>query len=239
MIPEGAGLYRIWSAPTVDMVVAALRQKVLAPGLSRPVIEQKEAPQVTLGNGETGSVDDLETRIDEAPLAGTGSAFDERPLRKLLAGSAPRSMLVAQTARDIPGGVFEGTRSVVIVEADSWNAADVRDALGAAGTVHGKLLVVGEAGTARTVAPLAAGVVYVAGFAHAQERGGYIKMLRLMDQVPFWQSQGNPDQPRSPLYFAENLASLSNTLQRLTNVSIVVRDTGRARQQTVVYRMAP
>jgi hypothetical protein len=239
MIPDGAGLYRMWSAPSVDTVVAALRQKVLAPGLSRPVVEQLAAPQVSLGNGETGSVDDLETRIDEAPLAATGSAFDERPLRKLLAASTPRAMLVAQTARDIAGGIFEGTRSVVIVEADSWDAAAVRDAFGAIASVRGRFLIVGDAGTPRTAPALDAGVVYVAGFAHAQERIGYLKMLRLMDQAPAWMSQGNPDQERPPLFFAENLASLSSTLQRLTDVGVVVRDTGRALQQTVTYRMAP
>jgi hypothetical protein len=238
MIPDGAGLYRMWSSPSADMVVAALRQKVLAPGLSKPVIAPRDAPQVGLGGGESGNVVDLETRIDEAPLAETGAAFDERPLRKLLADSTPRAMLVAQTARDIPGGVFEGTRSVVIVEADSWDAAAVREAIGAAGTVRGRFLVVGNAGPAGRAPSLGAGVVYAGGFAHAQEHGGYIKMLRLMDQVPAWMSQVNPDQPRSPLYFAENLASLSNTLERLTNVSIVVRDTGGALQQTVVYRMA-
>jgi len=229
----------MWSAPSVDTVVAALRQKVLAPGLSRPVVEQLVAPQVSLGSGETGSVDDLETRIDEAPLTATGSAFDERPLRKLLATSTPRAMLVAQTARDIPGGIFEGTRSVVIVEADSWDAAAVRDAMGGGGTVRGRFLIVGETGTARTAPTLGAGVVYVAGFAHAQERTGYLKMLHLMDQVPAWMSQGNPDRERPPLFFAENLASLSSTLQRLTEVSVVVRDTGRTLQQTVTYRMAP
>jgi hypothetical protein len=231
----------MWSSPPVDAVVSALRQKVLAPGLSRPVVEQRDAPQVSLGSGETGSVDDLETRIDEAPLAGTGAAFDERPLRKLLAGSTPRAMLVAQTARDIPGGIFEGTRSVVIVEADAWDVAAVHDVFGSGATVRGRFLVAGEAGTTRGTPPLGTGVgvVYAAGFAHAQERTGYVKMLRLMDQVPAWMAQGNPDQPRSPLYFAENLASLSNTLQRLTSVSIVVRDNGRALQQTVIYRMAP
>ncbi len=238
MIPDGAGLYRIWSSPSVDMVVAALRQKALAPGLSRPVVVPRDAPQVGLSGGETGSVDDLETRIDEAPLAETGAAFDERPLRKLLAASAPRAMLVAQTARDIPGGVFEGTRSVVIVEADSWDAAAVRDALGSSGAVRGRFLVVGNAGSARSAPALGADVVYAGGFAHAQERTGYIKMLRVMDQAPAWMSQ-TPGQARPPLYFAENLASLSNALERLTNVSIVTRDTGRALQQTVVYRMAP
>jgi hypothetical protein len=239
MIPDGTGLYRIWSSPPAEMVVAALRQKVLAPGLSRPIIEQRDAPQAILGNGETGSVDDLETRIDEAALLATTAGFDERPLRKLLAASTPRSMLVAQTARDISGGIFEGTRSVVIVEADSWDAAAVRDALGAGASVRGRFLIAGEAGTAGTSPALGAGVVYAAGFAHAQERIGYLKMLRLMDQVPAWMSQGNPDQARPPLFFAENLASLSSTLQRLTNVSVVVRDTGSALQQTVVYRMSP
>jgi len=238
MIPEGAGLYRMWSSPAADMVVAALRQKVLTPGLSKPVIAPRDAPQVGLGGGESGNVTDLETRIDEAPLAEAGAAFDERPLRKLLADSKPRAMLVAQTARDIPGGFFEGTRSVVIVEADSWDAAVVREAIGAAGTVRGRFLVVGNAGLAGSAPSLGAGVVYAGGFAHAQERGGYIKILRLMDQAPAWMSQVNPDQPRSPLYFAENLVSLSNTLERLTNVSIVVRDTGGTLRQTVVYRMA-
>jgi hypothetical protein len=259
MVPEGAGLYRMWSSPSVDMVVGTLRHKVLASGPPRvagmPVAPQQIAPDSSDNSDSNGGADeteprpasfgrsstDLETRIDQAPLPETG-AFDERPLRKLLAVSTPRSMLVTQTARDIPGGVFETTRVAVIVEADSWDVTAVRGVFGAAATVRGRFLIAGDPGSTRAGAQqaLPAGVVYAGGFAHAQERGGYIKMLRVMDRVPPWMAQmGTPDQPRAPMFFAGNLASLSNTLSRLASLSIVVRDTGRALQQTVIYRMAP
>lgn len=253
MIPENAGLYRILASPPVDLAVSVLRQKVLAPGSSTAPDRQLDAPQVNLGNGETGSGGDFETRIDEAPLNAGASKFDERPLRSLLETAHVRAMLVAQTARPIPdassaSGVFEGLRTVVILDADSWNAEAVRNAFGSRAAIRGRYLVVGDAGNSGR-ATLEAGLIYAAGFAHAQERPGYLKMVRLMDQPPSWMTQGQiapspsdgDDEERAgaPLYFANNLASLSRTFERVTHVSITVRDTGRALQQTVTYRMAP
>ncbi len=269
MIPSGAGLYRMWSAPSVDQVVAALRHKVLRPGPEFPSGSPggtvAVAPQSNDDDADAATTDDdtddsdaadadsdspqdppqvaapsedLETRIDEAPLPSGAATFDDKPLRQLLSASTPRAMLVAQTVRDIPGGILAATRAVVIVEADSWDAAVVREIFGASATIRGRFLIAGDAGTAQAAAALGDGVVYTARFAHAQERGGYIKMLRLMDQQPAWARTAEND-ARQPLFFAENLTSLSGALQRLSDMSIVVRDTGHALQQTVVYHIAP
>lgn len=56
---------------------------------------------------------------------------------------------------------------------------------------------------------------------------------------PIRQSQeqeGEP--PREPLFFSENIGSLSRALARVDSASIMVRDTGPALSQTVIYRMA-
>jgi hypothetical protein len=73
--------------------------------------------------------------------------------------------------------------------------------------------------------------VYAAGFRHALERGRFISTMRLIDNAP----AGADD--REPLFFSENLASLSDTLSRVDSASIVIRDQGATVSQTMTYRL--
>jgi len=43
---------------------------------------------------------------------------------------------------------------------------------------------------------------------------------------------------REPLFFSENLVSLSDTLARVDSAAIVVRDRGATVSQTLTYRLA-
>ena len=72
---------------------------------------------------------------------------------------------------------------------------------------------------------------YAAGFRHSLERARFAGMMRLVDHAVA--GDGN----REPLFFSENLASLSDTLSRVDSASIVVRDRGAAVAQTVIYRL--
>jgi hypothetical protein len=72
---------------------------------------------------------------------------------------------------------------------------------------------------------------YAAGFRHALERGRFVSMMRLVDHA----AAGS--QNREPLFFSENLASLSETLSRIESASIVVRDRGTTVSQTMTYRL--
>ena len=62
---------------------------------------------------------------------------------------------------------------------------------------------------------------YAAGFRHALERGRFVSVMRFVDNA----AAGSEN--REPLFFSENLASLSDTLSRVDSASIVVRDRGR------------
>ena len=73
--------------------------------------------------------------------------------------------------------------------------------------------------------------VYAAGFRHALERGRFASAMRLIDHA----AAGSEN--REPLFFSENLASLSDTLSRVDSASIVVRDRGATVSQTITYRL--
>jgi hypothetical protein len=72
---------------------------------------------------------------------------------------------------------------------------------------------------------------YAAGFRHAFERGRFVSVTRFVDNA----LAGSEN--REPLFFSENLASLSNTLSRVDSASIVVRDRGATVSQTMTYRL--
>jgi hypothetical protein len=73
---------------------------------------------------------------------------------------------------------------------------------------------------------------YAAGFRHALERSRFVGVMRLVDN-PFRGSEN-----RQPLFFSQNIASLSEVLSRIDSASIVVRDRGSAVSQTMTYRLA-
>jgi hypothetical protein len=79
--------------------------------------------------------------------------------------------------------------------------------------------------------PAAVEGAYAAGFRHAVERGRFVRMMRFID------NPGSGAENREPLFFSDNLASLSETLSRVQSASIVVRDRGRAVSQTVTYQL--
>ena len=73
---------------------------------------------------------------------------------------------------------------------------------------------------------------YAAGFRHTMERDRFVSRMRFVDHAVA------AAENREPLFFSENLASLSNTLSRVESASIVVRDRATAVSQTVTYRLA-
>jgi hypothetical protein len=111
--------------------------------------------------------------------------------------------------------------------------------------VKGPILIVAD--SAETLKPLlmnsritevGKNVIYAAGFRHSAERENIVKMMRLVEMPLAQQSGGPPDQSaREPLFFSENLASLSRSLQSIESESLVVEDRGSQLRQTVTYRL--
>jgi hypothetical protein len=94
---------------------------------------------------------------------------------------------------------------------------------------------------ARSSAPAVSGAgTYTAGFRHAQERDQLIKLLGFIETpaasrlAAFSTVRGH-----APLFFSENLASLSGVLARVESESIVVNDMGPRVTQTIRYEFGP
>jgi hypothetical protein len=84
------------------------------------------------------------------------------------------------------------------------------------------------------------GGVYAAGFRQARERENVVEMLSLIE-TPFAMRLATGQRPggREPLFFSENLASLSRALGRVESTSILVHDRGPRVVQTIRYRLSP
>ena len=81
-------------------------------------------------------------------------------------------------------------------------------------------------------------VIYAAGFRHSAERPNIVKMMRLIE-MPLPQQYGGlaGEEGRTPSFFSENLASLSQSLESVESESLVVEDRGPQLLQTVTYRL--
>ncbi len=129
LVPDAGGVYRAWSAPSVEQILDLLRLKVLAPQAG-PSAPSTRAPTVALSEGQTGSEGDLETRIDVPPLTRAGGAFEPEALKKLLAEAKLGGALQLESTRASPGDVFVGTQSAIVLEAaNDWNSEVARAAL--------------------------------------------------------------------------------------------------------------
>jgi hypothetical protein len=81
-------------------------------------------------------------------------------------------------------------------------------------------------------------LVYAAGFRHSAERENIVRMMRLIEMPLAQQSSGvQGEEGRTPSFFSENLASLSQSLESLESESLVVEDRGPQLLQTVTYRL--
>jgi hypothetical protein len=106
-----------------------LETKILGPHLG-PAVAAKLAPDVQLSNGETGAATDLETRIDQPPVATTVSVDTMAPLQKLLAENPVSALLEVQSTELNKDGVFVRIHSAIAFLGQSeWNEAAVRTSL--------------------------------------------------------------------------------------------------------------
>jgi len=129
LVPSQAGFYEAKANPTAEQCLAILETKLLAPHLG-PAAAEKLAPQVQIGNGETGSSADMETRIDLPPTQPVDSADNAAPLKAVLSKNSPSAILYAQSTEKDKDGVFVRIHSAVaMLTGADWNEADVRNAL--------------------------------------------------------------------------------------------------------------
>lgn len=256
--PADAGLVRAWAKPETEAVVAMLEQKLFAP---RGAATVRDAPAPSAGNMDAtvGSEDDLETRIDEAPLSEGSAQIDLAPIRAAISANAVQAMMQVETSRPSPDPVFVNLpRAIALLGERNWDAGSVRTAVDAVasrlwaatgpptalGRIYvgaaGRILVLSTAEdlmtamTGRIGAAALPGAQYAVRYLHAAELPRYERLMKLIDAPgrPAGDASG-----REPLFFSENIASLGNVLGRLQSVSLDSHDEGGMVRQNVVYRV--
>jgi hypothetical protein len=129
LVPESAGLYRAWAAPSAAQATTLVLREILAPGPGTG-LSDRTAPRAALTNGVTGSAADLESRIDEDVRPPASAGFQSSPLEALLGGAPLTAALHVEATRDAADGVFVDRGSVIVLErADEWPAGAAADAL--------------------------------------------------------------------------------------------------------------
>jgi hypothetical protein len=143
LAPASAALCRSSAKPSAAQVASLVEQKLLAPRVAAAV-SNDYAPAVDAGSGVTGAESDIETRIDEPPLAAQSAiALDD--LRRLLESASLDAVLEVRSGEALPDGVFVETPAVLAVAAAGpWDSAAVRRALSAAAA---SLWTVSDSGT--------------------------------------------------------------------------------------------
>lgn len=130
LAPPDSGLYRAWADPASGQVLDLLREKIFPPGARSESVTPKTAPVVYSGEGVVGSEQDLEVRIDEAPLVDSRLAVAFEPAGRMLETQHIQAMLEIQSSRTVGEGVFVDVPSaIVLLGANAWNADAVRRAL--------------------------------------------------------------------------------------------------------------
>ena len=272
LVPDAAGLFRVWAAPAGDDAANLVFEKLIATSAA-PEMPDRTAPRIASGGSVVGSEADLETRIDEESRAPRPSGYQVGALRQLVGSEPLTAMLHVEATAAAADGIFVRPGSAVaLARAGEWPRGAFRDALSAlvdpvwtkahigmqwhevqvGGQTVFQLeglerLAVAERGRlvfatndsallaallAHASSPaVAIEASYAAGFRHGLERERFAAMTRFIDHA------AAAAENHEPLFFSENLASLSQTLSRVESATSIVRDRGATMAQTVTYKL--
>ena len=128
-VPAEAGSYQIVAAPPAADTVLLLEAQLLAP---RTVLgpASEIAPQVQLSSGETGGGGDMETRIDQPPLATRPQTAPAEALAALVAQNPVQGSLEVRNTELDKDGVFVRFHSALVLAGSSdWNESSARAAI--------------------------------------------------------------------------------------------------------------
>jgi hypothetical protein len=130
-VPDDAGFYRARLITGSEEAEKAIEEKIFA-ATAPPKPRNDFAPQVE-GERESGSEQDLETRIDQPPLSDDRVARAFAPLRERLSGTAVQAMLEVGSTNVDADQVFVGSQSAIVLLANAnWDADAMRGAISSA-----------------------------------------------------------------------------------------------------------
>ncbi len=263
-VPVDAGLYRAWLHPSPDRAAQSIEEKLFPPAIASATPDSKLAPVVS-ETADAGSELDLETRIDQRPLAENRDAL--KPLRDRLAAAKIDAMLEVSSTKVDPDRVFVRSHSaIVLLAGTAWDANAIRAALGSAAeavwsnsataawhadangvreleglaqlamAVDGKWLVIGDSAEIVNAVFSRRNRTAIAGASYA---AGWRHARELPNFERMTKLIDFPDAGGEPLFFSANIASLGRTLQRVDTTTIVVHDFGSMLRESVVYKLNP
>jgi hypothetical protein len=248
-IPATASLYRAWATPDQETLGSVLQQVVLSNSIQTESLF-REAPQVAAEAGITGSISDLETRIDEPAYKRAGRQnIDD--LRNIISNLQPAALLHSQTTTFLNDNIFllPQSEAVILCRQPPDRAALEQALTESAGllktgsldalhlTVNGNLVALSRIPPGTMAPPLSLGVnaVYAAGYNHATEWPHYKSLFNDINR-----STANPETPapvNTPAFFSGNLLSLGDALSRVAKASIVTQDDRTVVRDTVRYEL--
>jgi hypothetical protein len=263
LAPPEAGLLRVWAHPDGASALALIAEQAIAPRTGDRQ-DNRLAPAAADLNATVGTEQDVETRIDEAPLEDDSGRAELGPLRNVLESNTLQAMLEVQSAQD---GTFVTTPGAVAVSGGRpWDAGAVRSAISAAvsklwtvaglgagwvqrpegvwtlsgpgsiaAAVNGSVLMVGNS---EEVVRAMAGRATAA----AAPPASYAARFLHAQELPKFGRMmrlidAGSQRGGEPQFFSENIASLGGVLGRVDAVTIESHDDGRMVKQTVVYKL--
>ncbi|MGA3188316.1 MAG: hypothetical protein ABSF22_14520, partial [Bryobacteraceae bacterium] len=263
-IPDDAGLYRAWLHPAGGQAAQIIQEKLFPPAIASAAPRSNLAP-IVAETADAGSEIDLESRIDERPLAENRDAF--KVLRDRLDATKIDAMLEISSTKVDPDQVFVRPHSVIVLLAGvAWDAGAVRAALGSAAegvwsnsstaawragangiqeleglgklavAADGKWLVIGDSAAM-------VNAVFARRTRTAIAGASYAAGWRHAQELPNFERMTKlidfPQASDEPQFFSANLASLGRTLKRINAATIVVHDAGTMLRESVVYKLTP
>jgi len=228
LVPEDAAFYRAWPPAAGEDIAGLIERKIFAPTIAAPV-NRDDAPDVEINAPAAGGEADLETRIDEPPLAAHAD-LSLQPLRDSLHAATLTAVLQIQSGEPLPDGVFVETPSVIVLEATTpWTAPVFQTGLPYVRVaVAGNLLVIANSDPLlRQVMDrvnqraVVSDATSITAFRHAAAQPDYRKIMIALDRTGF---------------FTGDVASLSDVFREVRVVELRTRDLGNVVRETVEFR---
>jgi hypothetical protein len=247
-VAPGDSLYRAWANPSKQQLAASLTQVVYGQAPAANPLANEMAPVAPAGFAQPAYAPGLQTKIDQPPVTKEGRKPIDTLVDTIIA-MQPAALLHVQSTVALRDSVFIVPESAVAIVCGrpDVNAVetDLHNMLGAAVEsggldqltvrAEGNVLVIGRGaglinntnGQAQATAE-----TYAAGYNHAAEWPKYTRLFRLIDGPA-----GGARAQGQPAFFASNLQSLGDALNRLQRASLKRTDNGNGIAETVLYEM--
>jgi hypothetical protein len=133
LVPDTAGLYRAWTAPSGENARRLIMNEVIGTSGAVPG-RPRTAPGVALSadvdGGVGGGEDDFESRIDEDVRVPLPTGYQTAALDALVGAEPLTAMLHVESTRPGADGVFVGRGSVIVLaRSTAWPPGAAADAL--------------------------------------------------------------------------------------------------------------